>query len=131
MMNQEQAYTAIIQCMQSFTGIEQAKIKYPNSPIFTPPDEGIWLRFVVNWGGAFISGLAEKPCTRKTGVVQIQVFDRPHNHEINMERMTDKLLDHFQYYSISHLEFLQGQSSSTQRDNDFVWKTVSIGFRVN
>ncbi|VCY90043.1 hypothetical protein BANRA_03600 [Acinetobacter baumannii] len=77
-MTLEQTRQAIIDRMQSFTGIAQERIQYPNAPGFTVPKEGLWCRLTIAGGPSFISGIADKPCTRRTGNIMIQCFDRLH-----------------------------------------------------
>ncbi|MCE6249691.1 hypothetical protein KR582_18475, partial [Acinetobacter baumannii] len=66
-MTLEQTRQTIIDRMQSFTGIAQDRIQYPNLPGFKVPKEGIWCRLTIAGGPSFTSGIADKPCTRRTG----------------------------------------------------------------
>ncbi|MBP4064241.1 hypothetical protein J9896_12620 [Acinetobacter baumannii] len=130
-MTLEQARQAIIAHMQAFTGIAQERIQYPNAPSFTVPKEGIWCRLTIAGGPSFISGIADKPCTRRTGNILIQCFDRLHTGEKALTILSDALLAHFEYFSIEHLECLNGQSIYAGKDADFIQYNVSISFLVN
>ncbi|CAI3148167.1 hypothetical protein KTH77_09220 [Acinetobacter baumannii] len=130
-MTLEQTRQAIIDRMQSFTGIAQERIQYPNAPGFTVPKEGLWCRLTIAGGPSFISGIADKPCTRRTGNIMIQCFDRLHTGEKALTILSDALLAHFEYFSIEHLEFLNGESTYAGKDADFIQYNVTIVYTVN
>ncbi|HCA5259941.1 TPA: hypothetical protein MW256_002100 [Acinetobacter baumannii] len=130
-MTLEQTRQAIIEHMQAFTGIAQERIQYPNAPNFTVPKEGIWCRLTIAGGPSFISGIADKPCTRRTGNILIQCFDRLHTGEKALTILSDALLAHFEYFSIEHLECLNGQSIYAGKDADFIQYNVTIVYTVN
>lgn len=130
-MTLEQTRQAIIDRMQSFTGIAQDRIQYPNAPGFNVPKEGLWCRLTLAGGPSFMSGIADNPCTRRTGNIMVQCFARHHAGEKGLTELSDSLLQHFEYYSIDHLECLQGQSILVGQDAEFVQYNVSIGYKVN
>lgn len=130
-MTLEQTRQAIIDRMQSFTGIAQNRIQYPNSSGFEVPKEGLWCRLTIAGGPSFISGIADNPCTRRSGNIMIQCFVRPNTGDREITELSDALLAHFEYFSVEHLECLQGQSVYTGKDADFVQYNVSVQFRVN
>ncbi|OBY75264.1 hypothetical protein [Acinetobacter gyllenbergii] len=130
-MTLEQARQAIITRMQGFTGIDQERIQYPNAPNFNAPQKGLWCRLTIAGGSSFISGIADQPCTRRTGNIIIQCFDRLHSGEKNITELSEALLNHFEYYNADHLECLQGQSINVGRDNDFIQFNISISYSVN
>lgn len=130
-MTLEQTRQAIIDRMQAFTGIAQDRIHYPNATSFMVPKEGIWCRLTIAGGPSFISGIADKPCTRRTGNIMVQCFARPNSGIMEITKLSDELLVHFEYYTIDHLECLQGQSIFVGQDADFIQYNVSIGFKVN
>lgn len=130
-MTLEQTRQAIIDRMQAFTGIAQDRIQYPNAPGFTVPKEGLWCRLTIAGGPSFISGIADKPCTRRTGNIMVQCFARPNSGIMEITKLSDALLVHFEYYSIDYLEFLQGQSSYTEQNKDFVQYNLIISYVIN
>ncbi|MGU6033721.1 hypothetical protein ACV1HL_18740, partial [Acinetobacter baumannii] len=101
-MTLEQTRQAIIDRMQSFTGIAQERIQYPNAPDFTVPTKGVWCRLTIAGGPSFTSGIADKPCTRRTGNIMIQCFARPNSGIIEITKLSDALLAHFEYFTIEH-----------------------------
>lgn len=130
-MTLEQTRQAIIDRMQSFTGIAQNRIQYPNAPGFTVPKEGLWCRLTIAGGPSFVTGIADNPCTRRTGNIMIQCFDRLHTGEKALTILSDALLTHFEYFFFDDLECLNGQSINAGKDADFVQYNLTIGFKVN
>jgi len=130
-MTLEQARQAIMDRMQSFTGIAQDRIQYPNAPTFTVPKEGVWCRLMIAGGPSFTSGVADKPCARRTGNIMVQCFARPNSGIIEITKLSDAILACFEYYSFDHLECLQGQSIFIGQDTDFIQYNVTIGYKVN
>lgn len=130
-MTLEQARQAIVDRMMSFTGISQDRIQYPNAPGFSVPKEGLWCRLTIAGGPSFISGIADNPCTRRTGNIMIQCFDRLHIGEKALTILSDALLAHFEYFSFDYLECLNGQYINAGKDADFVQYNVTIGYKVN
>lgn len=130
-MTLEQARQAIVDRMMSFTGISQDRIQYPNAPGFTVPTKGVWCRLTIAGGPSFISGIADKPCTRRTGNIMIQCFDRLHVGEKALTILSDALLAHFEYFTTGQLEILQGQVQNLGNNGDFIQYNISINYRVN
>ena len=130
-MTLEQARQTIVGRMQSFDGIAQERIHYPNAPDFKVPDTGLWCRLSIIGGQSFIAGLADQPNTRRTGNIMIQCFARPNTGEKAITDLSDKLLAHFEYFSFQHLECLNGQSTYVGNDSDFVQHNVTVSYRIN
>lgn len=130
-MTLEQTRQAIVGRMQTFTGITQDRIQYPNAPNFNVPLDGLWCRLNIIGGPSIISGLADTPCTRRTGTINIQCFSRPHKGEKTITELCDSLLIHFEYFTSSHLECLQGQVVNAGTDKDFLQHNVTVSYRVN
>lgn len=130
-MTLEQARQAIIGRLQGFNGIDQTRIQYPNAPEFKVPENGVWCRLSIMGGSSIISGVADQPCTRRTGNIMIQCFARPHTGEKDLTVLSDALLGHFEYFTKDHLQCLQGQSIYAGKDSDFTQYNVSISYSVN
>ena len=130
-MTLEQARQAIVGRMQSVTGIAQNRIQYPNVPNFTVPTDGLWCRLNIIGGPSLIAGLADTPCTRRTGTINIQCFARPHTGEKAITELGDSLLAHFEYFGEDHLECLQGDVINAGIDKDFLQYNVIVNYRIN
>ncbi|WP_322976603.1 phage tail terminator-like protein [Acinetobacter pittii] len=130
-MTLEQTRQAIIEHMQAFTGIGQERIQYPNAPEFNVPKDGVWCRLAIVGGPSFISGIADKPCTRRTGNIMIQCFARHRSGVKGVTELSDALLQHFEYFTLDHLECLHGQSNFIGQDADFIQYNVKIGYKIH
>jgi len=130
-MTLEQTRQAIIDRMQSFTSIAQDRIQYPNAPGFEVPKEGLWCRLTIAGGPSFVAGVADKPCTRRTGNIMVQCFARPNSGIMEITKLSDALLAHFEYYSFDHLECFQGQSSYAEQNKDFIQYNLIISYVIN
>lgn len=130
-MTLEQTRQAIISHMQNFTGISQNRIQYPNAPGFKVPKEGLWCRLTITGGPSYMSGIADNPCTRRTGNIIVQCFARPNSGIMEITKLSDVLLAHFEYYTFDHLECLQGQSSYTEQNKEFVQYNLIISYVIH
>ncbi|WP_335977077.1 hypothetical protein [Acinetobacter calcoaceticus] len=130
-MTLEQTRQAIVDRMKVFSGIDQERIQYPNAPGFKVPKEGLWCRLTIAGGPSFVAGVADKPCTRRTGNIMVQCFARHHSGVKGLTELSDSLLQHFEYFTADHLECLQGQSIFIGQDADFIQYNVTIGYKVN
>lgn len=130
-MTLEQTRQAIVDRMQSFTGIAQDRIQYPNAPGFTVPKEGLWCRLTIAGGPSFTSGVADKPCARRTGNIMVQCFGRLHTGEKALTILSDALLSHFEYFSFDDLDCFNGQCMNAGKDADFIQYNVTFSYLVN
>lgn len=132
-MTYDEARLAIILRAQAFTHTDfsQSRIKYPNAPQFQVPTTGLWSDINILWGQSFVAGLADTPCTRRTGVVSLNCYARPDTHEVKITQLAEAWLKHFEYFGIGQLEFLQGQVQNLGNNGDFLQYNISIGYRVN
>lgn len=132
-MTYDEARLAIILRAQAFThpDFSQSRIKYPNAPQFQVPATGLWSDINILWGQSFVAGLADTPCTRRTGVVSINCYARPDTHEVKITQLAEAWLKHFEYLSIDNLEFMQGSIQNLGMGTDFWQYNVSVNFRVN
>lgn len=130
-MTYEEIRVALMLRLGAFTSINQKYIDYPNqkSP-FVHPKEGVWCRPNIQYGEAFMAGMADKPHTRRPGRLVIQCFDREGNGIGALSRLVDELIAHFSYWSIGHLECLEGSATDVGRNNGFYQYNVIIKFRA-
>ena len=139
-MTYEQIRVLLVGRMAAFGGIEQKLIFYPNAPypaeytdqsgIFKPPATGLWCRFNVQHGTAFMAGMADKPYTRKPGRVSIQCFTRARTGTKALTELADQLEAHFGYWSSGHLECLEASQVDAGEFEGFYQINVSIRFRA-
>ncbi|TKR55322.1 hypothetical protein D7I39_10890 [Allopusillimonas ginsengisoli] len=136
-MKYEEIRSAITERMMAFPGLEQDRIVYPNqSEVFEPPEEGLWCRLNIQFGQAFMAGMADQPYTRKPGQIVVQCFERVRAGHGSLTMLADALEAHFAYWSSGDLECLEasqivvGEISGQFQSNGFYQINVSIRFRA-
>lgn len=127
-MKFEDIRTAITARMAAFTGIEQARIDYPNQPeIFAPPETGLWCRLNIQHANVFMAGMADRPYTRKPGRIVIQCFARVRTGMKGLNQLADALEGHFAYWTSGDIECLEA-SQAAVGTGDSVGNPTGTGF---
>lgn len=130
-MTYEQIRALITGRMVAFTGIEQARIDYPNQPaVFTPPDSGLWCRLNIQYASAFMAGMADRPYTRKPGQISIQCFARERTGTKSITELADALEAHFAYWMSGDLECMEASQAIAGEFEGFYQINVNIRFRA-
>lgn len=130
-MTYEQIRAALTARMAALTGIDQARIDYPNQPtVFTPPATGLWCRFNVQYATALMAGMADKPYTRKPGQVSIQCFARLNTGTKAIIELADALEAHFAYWMSGDLECMEASQVVAGEFEGFYQINVNIRFRA-
>lgn len=130
-MTYEEIRVIITARMVAFTGIEQARIDYPNQPqVFTPPDTGLWCRPNIQYASAFMAGMADRPYTRKPGQISIQCFARERTGTRAITELADSLEAHFAYWMSGDLECLEASQIIAGEFEGFYQVNVNIRFRA-
>lgn len=109
MMTNTQVLRAILAHIGKFTGMTKANIQLANNPLvdgkpFEPPEKELWAKITVNNAGKFITGMGDKPCTRTTGIIFIQLFAPLNTGTDALSQLADKWAEHMEFYKIDHLE---------------------------
>ena len=130
-MTYEQIRALTTARMVAFTGIDQARIDYPNQPaVFTPPDSGLWCRLNIQYASAFMAGMADRPYTRKPGQISIQCFARVHTGTKSINHLVDALEAHFAYWMSGDLECMEASQVVAGEFEGFYQINVNIRFRA-
>jgi len=130
-MTYEQIRALITARMVAFTGIEQARIDYPNQPqVFAPPDTGLWCRLNIQYASAFMAGMADRPYTRKPGQISIQCFARERTGTKAITELADALEAHFAYWMSGYLECMEASQAIAGEFEGFYQVNVNIRFRA-
>ncbi|WP_047297594.1 phage tail terminator-like protein [Pseudomonas fluorescens] len=117
--------------MVVFTGIDQARIDYPNQPeVFTPPATGLWCRLNIQYASAFMAGMADRPHTRKPGQISIQCFARERTGTKAINELADALEAHFAYWMSGDLECMEASQVVAGEFEGFYQINVNIRFRA-
>ena len=126
-MTFEQIRALITARMVAFTGIDQARIDYPNQPeVFTPPATGLWCQYA----SAFMAGMADRPHTRKPGQISIQCFARERTGTKAINELADALEAHFAYWMSGDLECMEASQVVAGEFEGFYQINVNIRFRA-
>lgn len=130
-MTFEQIRALITARMVAFTGIDQARINYPNQPeVFTPPATGLWCRLNIQYASAFMAGMADRPHTRKPGQISIQCFARERTGTKAINVLADALEAHFAYWMSGDLECMEVSQVVAGEFEGFYQINVNIRFRA-
>ena len=130
-MTFEQIRALITARMVAFTGIDQARIDYPNQPeVFTPPATGLWCRLNTQYASAFMAGMADRPHTRKPGQISIQCFARERTGTKAINELADALEAHFAYWMSGDLECMEASQVVAGEFEGFYQINVNIRFRA-
>lgn len=108
-MTNTQALRAILARVGSFTGMLKEHIQLANNPLyegkpFEPPEKEIWSKITVSNAGKFITGMGDKPCTRTTGIIFIQLFAPLNTGTHALSQLADKWAEHMEFYKTDQLE---------------------------
>lgn len=130
-MTYEQIRLAVKSRMATFTGIAQERIDHQNQPeVFATPATGLWCRLVIQHATAFMAGMADKPHTRRPGLITIQCFARVRTGTKAINDLTDALIAHFGYWSSGDLECMEGSQIIAGEFEGFYQINVNIRFRA-
>jgi len=130
-MTFDQIRIAITTRMTTFSGIEQSRIEYPNQPgVFTPPDTGLWCRLSILPGTSFMAGMADRPYTRKPGLIVVQCFARVRTGVKGLATLADALESHFAYWASGDLECLEASQVNVGEASGFYQVNVNIPYRA-
>lgn len=129
-MTYDDIYQLIKDRMVAFSGLPQSSIDYPNFPIFSPPETGLWCRLNIQHATAFMAGMADKPYTRKPGQVSIQCFARLNTGTKAINELADALETHFAYWMSGDLECMEASQVVAGEFEGFYQINVNIRFRA-
>lgn len=139
-MTYEQIRLAVVSRMAAFQGIEQKRIFYPNAQLpaenldtsgaFKPPATGLWCRLHIGHSTAFMAGMADRPHTRKPGIITVQCFARLQTGIKGLNELADALEAHFAYWSAGDLECIETSQVDAGEFEGFYQINVNTRFRA-
>lgn len=139
-MTYSEIYDAIILRMRAFSGIAPDRIYYPNaqlqakdkdtSGLFKPPATGLWCRLNISYATPFMAGMADRPHTRKPGIITVQCFDRQQVGVKSLNALADALEAHFSYWSTGDLECIETGVVDADEFEGFRQFNVNVRFRA-
>lgn len=130
-MTFEEIRQLIVAHMAALPDLKQSRVAYPNQiNIFTPPDEGLWCRFSIQYATAFMAGMADRPYTRKPGQISIQCFARERTGTRAITELADAIEAHFAYWMSGDLECQEASQVIAGEFEGFYQINVNIRFRA-
>ncbi|EPF74605.1 phage tail terminator-like protein [Acinetobacter rudis] len=117
-------------------GIKKEHFQFQNQPLdggkhFTAPHNEIWAQVSFGGGDKRIVGLADKPCTRTTGMLFIQLFAPRNTGTDSALIVAEKLAEHVQFYSVGGLELQASSVIEVPNNPDFYQVNVHTPYTVN
>lgn len=104
-MNNIEIEKLIMTRLLTYPDLDKTRVQRVNVN-FATPSTGMWIKIVIVGGGNFISGLADTPCTRETGVFYIMIYNRENNGTGTQKAYADNLGKHFAYYQSNQLQLM-------------------------
>lgn len=111
-----------------FTGLDQYSKGYENRQDVTPPQSGLWAQMYITHGLRNITSVGSEPCTRRTGVVTIDVFVRKGQGTANINNLTDSLEDWFSFYQDGSLWLDAARTINDRGSDTYYQSTVYIPY---
>lgn len=127
-MNKEGIRKAIEGRFVDFNGLSEYRKGYENRQDVEPPKSGLWAQIYITHGLRNISSIGSDPCTRRTGVVTIDVFARKGQGTANINNMTDSLEDWFSFYQEGDLWLDAARTINDRGSDTYYQSTVYIPY---
>lgn len=112
----------------AFAGLDQHSKGYENRQDVKPPPSGLWAQMYITHGLRNITSISDKPCTRRTGVVTIDVFVRKGQGTANINNLTDSLEDWFSFYQEGSLWLDAARTINDRGSDTYYQSTVYIPY---
>lgn len=116
-MSKEYVRQLVTSRLAQFPMLLADRKSYPNQPDNKPPLGGQWLRlrdieFVLHK----VASIGSEPCTRRTGVIVIDVFERLNSGTRNITELTDALEEWFGLWTAPN--FWTDPANTVNKPND-------------
>ena len=111
-----------------FSGISQDHKGYENRQDVKPPKSGIWAQIYITHGLRNVTSIGDAPCTRRTGVVTIDVFVRKGQGTANINQITDSLEDWFSFYEVGNLWLDAARTINDRGSDTYYQSTVYVPY---
>lgn len=130
-MTYEEIRQAITTRMMAFTGIDSDSIELPNDSVrLDMTSKPLWCRLSIQNAEAHMAGMADRPYTRKPGLIVIQCFAPEQTGMKALTELADKLEAHFAYWRTGDLECLEASMIPVGVSDGWVQVNVRIPFRA-
>lgn len=111
-----------------FKGLDDIRKSYPNLPEQPIPATGQWARLSIDHVMRKMVSVTSEPCTRRTGTITIEVFERLDKGTSNISQMTDSLEEWFSFYQKDRFFCLAARTVDSDKSDSYYQSTVYIPF---
>lgn len=135
-MKDSEALAEMLGLIGRFNGMPNEHIQVQNqkprgSKPFTAPKGKIWAQVGFKSSGKYITSIADKPCTRSTGMIYVQLFAPLNDGMLDAAELADQWADHLQFYRFEGLELLASEIIPIDNNPDFYQVNVHTPYTVN
>ena len=102
-MSKEKIRQLVSKRFDDFTGLDNGRKAYPNLKDPAVPTTGQWAKLKIDFVGRKATSIGQEPCTRRSGVIVIDVFEHLDVGTANLSKLTDALEDWFDDYQVENL----------------------------
>lgn len=89
-----------------------------------------WARLTILHGDSFTSSVGGKPCVRRTGLIELQIFTDEGVGTRPGFVLADSWADHIQYWQKGHIETLAASAHRSNPSNGWQMMLISTPFRA-
>jgi len=112
----------------SFDGLSPDRKGYENRKDPNVPSTGQWAQIYITHVLRKVASIGDDPCTRRTGVVTIEVFEHTGAGTASINRLTDSLEDYFSFYQVGSLWLDAARTINTRTSDSYYLSTVYIPY---
>lgn len=130
-MTEYEMKQAVLSLITGADFLQSEQVDVPNSIGFTPPD-GVWLRVGFSGASGVFAGFGDKPCTLRTGLVQIQCFAKSGTYWRDLDELTGRLTGLLEWHAADGFE-LQAADVVTvgqTEDKAYFQTNINIPFLI-
>lgn len=127
-MSKEKIRKALEGRFESFPDLAFDRKGYENRKDVSIPNSGLWAQMYITHGLRKITSIGDEPCTKRSGVLTIEVFDRKGNGTAKINQMTDSLEDHFSFFTAENLWLDAARTINDRTSGSYYLSTVYVPY---
>ena len=130
-MSKEKIRQLVSKRFADFTGLGNGCKAYPNLKDPAVPATGQWAKLKIDFVGRKATSIGQEPCTRRSGVIVIDVFEHLDVGTANLSKLTDALEDWFDDYQVENLWCGIASTEDALPTNAYYASIVYISFEYD
>ena len=130
-MSKERIRQLVSKRFADFTGLSNSCKAYPNLKDPAVPTTGQWAKLKIDFVGRKATSIGQEPCTRRSGVIVIDVFEHLDVGTANLSKLTDALEDWFDDYQVENLWCGIASTEDALPNNAFYASIIYIPFEYD